>query len=295
MSVWRLALGSWRPARRLGSLGLVHRQLANRVPASSWTRQLPGGMARFSTDTTPPPPPKTSRRKFGWILLKLSLVGATGMLLFEVYSKRHPGPQLDFDPSLETVVVLGSGWGATSFLQDLDTLNYNVICVSPRNYFLFTPLLPSCTVGTIESRSIMQPMRYITRFKRRNVRFVEAECTQIDHVGRTITVQDNSEISCEEPVTLKYDKLIVAVGAKNATFGVPGVEEHACFLKEISDAKKIRRRYTHNFLNGLDWLIVSKLLPFQASQRQRPLGFCIALSLVVGLQVLRWHLRSPIF
>lgn len=30
--------------------------------------------------------------------------------------------------------------------------NYNVVVVSPRNYFLFTPLLPSCTTGTVEHR-----------------------------------------------------------------------------------------------------------------------------------------------
>lgn len=32
---------------------------------------------------------------------------------------------------------------------------------------------------------------------------------------------------------LSYDKLVVGVGALSNTFGVPGVEEHACFLKVI--------------------------------------------------------------
>jgi NADH:ubiquinone reductase (non-electrogenic) len=36
--------------------------------------------------------------------------------------------------------------------------------------------------------------------------------------------------------------LIIACGAQNATFGVQGVHEHACFLKESWDAKKIRTR-----------------------------------------------------
>lgn len=31
-----------------------------------------------------------------------------------------------------------------------------------------------------------------------------------------------------------------AVGAENNTFGIKGVKENACFLKEISDAEKIR-------------------------------------------------------
>lgn len=36
-----------------------------------------------------------------------------------------------------------------------------------------------------------------------------------------------------EPFEMKYDKLIVAVGARNNTFNIPGVTEHAYFLKEL--------------------------------------------------------------
>jgi NADH:ubiquinone reductase (non-electrogenic) len=31
--------------------------------------------------------------------------------------------------------------------------------ISPRNYFAFTPLLPSVTCGTVEPRSIVEPIR----------------------------------------------------------------------------------------------------------------------------------------
>lgn len=35
--------------------------------------------------------------------------------------------------------------------------------ISPRNYFAFTPLLPSVTCGTVEARSIVEPIRNIVR------------------------------------------------------------------------------------------------------------------------------------
>jgi hypothetical protein len=35
--------------------------------------------------------------------------------------------------------------------------------VSPVNYFLFTPMLPSATVGTLELRSLVEPIRRIVR------------------------------------------------------------------------------------------------------------------------------------
>lgn len=57
------------------------------------------------------------------------------------------------------VVVLGTGWAGTSFLKDLDISAYDVQLVSPRNYFAFTPLLPSVTCGTVEARSVVEPVR----------------------------------------------------------------------------------------------------------------------------------------
>ena len=41
----------------------------------------------------------------------------------------------------ERIVVLGTGWGAVSFLKGIDTSLYDVTVISPRNYFLFTPML----------------------------------------------------------------------------------------------------------------------------------------------------------
>jgi len=47
-------------------------------------------------------------------------------------------------------VILGTGWGATTVLRNIDPRLYDVTVVSPRNFFLFTPLLPSVTVGTLD-------------------------------------------------------------------------------------------------------------------------------------------------
>jgi len=45
-----------------------------------------------------------------------------------------------------------------------------------------------------------------------------------------------------ETFDLNYDKLIIAVGCYSQTFGTPGVKEHALFLKDVGDARKIRNR-----------------------------------------------------
>lgn len=85
------------------------------------------------------------------------------------YAEANPGSGAYTIASSESerkkkkVVVLGTGWAGTSFLKNLKNPSYDVQVVSPRNYFAFTPLLPSVTVGTVEARSIVEPIRNIVR------------------------------------------------------------------------------------------------------------------------------------
>jgi len=180
--------------------------------------------------------------RFARTVLFIVVAGA-GYIGYDAYRNRHPPDQLPHDPTKKNLVILGNGWASTSLLKNLDTEGYNVTVISPRNYFLFTPLLPSVTVGTLESRSIIEPTRFITRHKARAVDFFEGEATDIDVANRTVTFADNSDMKAEvQSMTIPYDYLVVNVGAANQTFGIKGVEENACFLKETWDAEKIRTR-----------------------------------------------------
>ncbi|KAK6157211.1 hypothetical protein DH2020_011459 [Rehmannia glutinosa] len=147
------------------------------------------------------------------------------------------------DIKKKKVVVLGTGWAGTSFLKNLKDPSYDVKIVSPRNYFAFTPLLPSVTNGTVESRSIVEPIRSIVRKKKFDVDFKEAECYKIDTENRKVycrsTKQNN--LGGVEEFTVDYDYLVIAMGARSNTFNTPGVVEHAHFLKEVEDAQRIRR------------------------------------------------------
>ena len=40
-----------------------------------------------------------------------------------------------------------------------DDGQYELVVVSPRSYFLYTPLLPSAAAGSVSERSIMEPIR----------------------------------------------------------------------------------------------------------------------------------------
>ncbi|CAH0018202.1 unnamed protein product [Clonostachys rhizophaga] len=193
----------------------------------------------------PKPRPGKIRRtlRWTWRLTYLTFGGLLGYTAWVIYEDRHPQDQVKPDPSKKTLVVLGTGWGSVALLKNLDTENYNVIVVSPRNFFLFTPLLPSCTTGLIEHRSIMEPIRAILRHKKGSVQYYEAEATTIDPERKVVKVADNSEVKGSIAENeIHYDMLVVGVGAENSTFGIPGVRENSCFLKEIDDAQRIRKK-----------------------------------------------------
>ncbi|KAJ6975947.1 hypothetical protein NC653_031695 [Populus alba x Populus x berolinensis] len=193
-------------------------------------------------------------------LLIVSTVSGGGLLTF---SDASPFQGLITESSQnegkkKKVVVLGTGWAGTSFLKNLKSSSYDVQVVSPNNFFAFTPLLPSVTNGTVEARSIVEPIRNIVKKKPYNVEFKEAECYEIDPVNKKIYCRSNQSSTLDgiEEFTVDYDVLILAMGARVNTFNTPGVEEHAHFLKpgkeilkprldltlqEVGDAQRLRK------------------------------------------------------
>lgn len=149
------------------------------------------------------------------------------------------------------VVILGTGWAGFRILKDINQKEYDVTVVSPRNYFLFTPLLTSTTVGTLEFRGVIEPLRtsISTPFT-----YLQGECLSVDVQQNCITaksVYEHKEVDGQKPYypqwNIPYDYLVVAVGAASNTFNIPGVEKYCFFLRQVSDARAIRQRIIECF------------------------------------------------
>jgi len=143
-------------------------------------------------------------------------------------------------PDRPQLLVLGSGFGGYSLLSRLSRRMWDITLLSPRNYFLFTPLLPSAVSGTVELRSILEP----TRRRLRDVRVLEGSAESVDWEAR--------QVRCRgavggEPFTLPYEVLVIAVGAAVGDLGIPGVAEHALSLASVEDARAIRRAILEQF------------------------------------------------
>ncbi|XP_057744142.1 internal alternative NAD(P)H-ubiquinone oxidoreductase A1, mitochondrial-like [Arachis stenosperma] len=151
------------------------------------------------------------------------------------------------------VVVLGSGWAGCRLMKGLDTTTYDIVCVSPRNHMVFTPLLASTCVGTLEFRSVAEPIGRIQPALSREPGsyFFLANCTAIDthnHMVQCETVTDGEETIDPWKFSISYDKLVIALGSKPSTFGIQGVKEYAIFLREVYHAQEIRRKLLLNLM-----------------------------------------------
>ena len=108
------------------------------------------------------------------------------------------------------LVVLGCGWGSVALLKNINPDNYHITVVSPSNYFLYTPLLPSATVGTLELRSLVEPIRRITSKVRGH--FLKANAEEVDFSAKLVEVSQTLPNGEERRFYLPYDKLVIGVG-----------------------------------------------------------------------------------
>ncbi|KAK7746073.1 hypothetical protein SLS62_009598 [Diatrype stigma] len=159
----------------------------------------------------------------------------------------------------ERVVILGSGWAGYGLAKALDPKKYESIMISPRSYFVFTPLLAGTAVGTLEMRAVLEPVRRLglhgfhqgwaddIDFARKTVR-VEANTTDDLSSGTQSMAKPSAEAARKGATfDVSYDKLVIAVGSYSQTFGIEGVREYANFLRDIGDARKIRMKVLQTF------------------------------------------------
>ena len=78
------------------------------------------------------------------------------------------------------------------------------------NYFLFTPMLPSATVGTLELRSLVEPVRKIVGRVRGH--FLKAMAEDVEFGERLLEVSQVDSQGVKRHFYLPYDKLVIGVG-----------------------------------------------------------------------------------
>lgn len=142
------------------------------------------------------------------------------------------------------LVIVGGGWGAVGLLSKLSLGDYHVTLISLDTFTTFTPLLPSAAVGTVQVRSLIEPLRKI--IARLQGHFISGKAADLVMSERLLEVEVVGADGQKKSIYVPYDKLVIAVGSVSSTHGVSGLE-HCFQLKTIADALQVRRRVMDNF------------------------------------------------
>lgn len=142
-------------------------------------------------------------------------------------------------------MILGTGWGGARLARDIDPQLYDITVISPRNHMVFTPLLASTCVGTIETRSVTVAIQDIQPALRAPQNFFfAANATSVDIDSKTVECKTEDGLS----FYVEYDLLAVSTGSQGSTFGIKGVEEHTFPLRDASHSQAIRSQLIKNWL-----------------------------------------------
>ena len=138
----------------------------------------------------------------------------------------------------QRVVVVGGGFGGLNATRALATKGVDVTLVDRHNYHLFQPLLYQVATSGLNPADIAYPLRGVFHHARNvHVRVAEVVGAELDE-GRVLLADGTA---------LPFDHLVLASGTQTASFGVPGVEEHALGLKDLADAVRIRSEVLRRF------------------------------------------------
>ena len=139
------------------------------------------------------------------------------------------------------VLVLGGGFAGVETVKALEKRlgrrqDVEIWLVNRENFMLFTPLLPEVCSGVLEPRHVVSPLRGMV--KRPSTWCITADVEAIDLERRSVTVLGGDG----DLHRLGYDTLVMALGGRTHTFGIPGIDQYAMGMKTLADAFSLRNR-----------------------------------------------------
>ncbi|MGH8781695.1 FAD-dependent oxidoreductase [Paraburkholderia sp.] len=178
------------------------------------------------------------------ILLLLLLFAASGAGVLSIDQLLDLGlrrwlqrGQQDAQSALTHVVVVGGGFGGVAAVRGLRHTNCQITLIDQRNHQLFQPLLYQVATAALSPAEIAAPIRSLFR-RQRNVRVRLGEVTGVDFAASEVLI---------DTLRVKFDRLVMATGARHSYFGRDDWASFAPGLKSVEDATSIRGRLLRAF------------------------------------------------
>ena len=128
-------------------------------------------------------------------------------------------------------LVLGGGFAGSWVARLLGKHGAAATIVSRENVMLFTPLLPEAASGTLEPRHVVVPLRMMCP----RSELILGGLAGLDAAERHATVDTHGG-----RLEIRYERLVVALGAVSRALPIPGLAEHGFGFKDLADAIALR-------------------------------------------------------
>ena len=126
-------------------------------------------------------------------------------------------------------LILGGGFGGAYVARLLGPRGATI--VSPDSAMLYTPVLPEVAAGALAPRNAVVPLRMMCP----HAELVRGRAVALDESARTVAVE--TELG---PSELRYERLVLALGAVPRVPAIPGLADHGLELKRLGDAIRLR-------------------------------------------------------
>jgi len=141
------------------------------------------------------------------------------------------------DTDKKRIVIVGSGFAGLKFVRSMLRKNFQIVLLDKNNFHQFQPLLYQVATAGLEPSAISFPLRKILQ-KEQHIHFRIADVQVVNSEVKEI----ETDIG-----TLKYDYLVLAMGANTNFYGQNKIEQMALSMKSAADALLIRNTILENF------------------------------------------------
>lgn len=142
------------------------------------------------------------------------------------------------DTSRKRVVIIGGGFGGLNLARQLSKNEaFQIVLIDKNNYHQFQPLFYQVAMAGLEPSSIVFPLRKM--FQRRKNVFVRVTTVEsVDTTQQTIHTGVGS---------LRYDYLVIGIGADTNWYGNERVRANAVPMKSVSEALYLRNHIFEDY------------------------------------------------
>lgn len=155
-------------------------------------------------------------------------------------AQSHP-PMIDMNENtiihLDVAIVGGGFTGvycARALIKELGRRSaVKVGLISEENYMVFQPMLPEVASASISPRHVVNPLRLLCK----GAHICRGHIEEIRRSERELTLNAGP---FSGNITVRYQHLVLALGAVVDLSRIPGMPEHAYLMRNVGDAMQLR-------------------------------------------------------